>query len=110
MIDSGYIASSNKNAINLLVVPEYNVLVACKDKKYTLLNTAGVRQVALILDDVYMEISSGQKSYYMNANNKQYNVEDYLDSIGVKNSTSSGNTNNTNNSNTSRNNSNTVED
>lgn len=89
----GYIASSNKNAINLLVIPDYNILVAGKDKKYTLLNAAGEPQMGVILDDVYMEITSGQKHYYMNANNKQYNVTDYLDEIGVKNvNNKSGNT------------------
>ena len=28
----GYIASSNKDALNLLVIPNYNMIVTCKDK------------------------------------------------------------------------------
>lgn len=79
----GYIASSSKNAINLLLIPEYNVLVASKDKKYTLINSSGKELCIPILDDVYMTIDSGKKYYYMSYNNKTINVEDFLDEIGV---------------------------
>ncbi len=80
----GYIASNNKDAINLLLIPDYNMLVACKNKKYTLINSAGTMQVNPVLDDVYMVISSGKKYYYMNVNNQTIDVEEYLDSVGVK--------------------------
>lgn len=80
----GYIASSSKNAINLLMIPEYNVLVAAKDKKYTLINSSGEELCIPILDDVYMTINSGKKYYYMNYNDKTVNVEDFLDQVGVK--------------------------
>lgn len=80
----GYIASSSKNAINLLMIPEYNVIVAAKDKKYTLINSSGKELCIPILDDVYMTINSGKKYYYMNYNDKTVNVEDFLDEIGVK--------------------------
>ena len=64
----GYIASSNKDAINLLVIPDYDVIVACKNKKYTLINSSGKTIFAALDDDIYMTISSGQKHYYMNNN------------------------------------------
>lgn len=80
----GYIASSSKDAINLLIIPEYNVMVACKDKKYTLINSSGKELCLAILDDVYMKIESGKKYYYMNYSNKTARVEDFLDEIGVK--------------------------
>lgn len=80
----GYIASSNKDAMNLLVIPDYNVIVAEKNKKYTLLNSSGEKLVGIVLDDAYMTINSGKKYYYMNANDKQYNIEEFLDSQGVK--------------------------
>lgn len=80
----GYIASSNKNAINLLLIPDYNILVACKNKKYALINSAGETVAIPVLDDVYMTISSGKKHYYMNVNNQTIDVEEWLDSIGVK--------------------------
>lgn len=80
----GYEASSNKDAINLLVIPDYNVLVACKDKKYTLLNSSGKELFAPVADDIYMTINGGKKYYYIIANNKQMNAIEFLDSIGIK--------------------------
>lgn len=80
----GYIASSNKDAINLLLVPDYNMLVACQNKKYALINSAGKIVINPVLDDVYMTISSGKKYYKMNVNDQTLDVEEYLDSIGVK--------------------------
>ena len=71
----GYIASSNKDAINLLVIPDYDVIVACKNKKYTLINSSGKTIFAALVDDIYMTISSGQKHYYMNFNDRTEDVE-----------------------------------
>lgn len=97
----GYIASSNKDAINLLVVPDYNVIIACKNKKYTLINSSGRNLCAAVLDDVYMVISSGTKHYYMTYNDKTLNVEEFLDSQSVKEATkNTENTDNTSNTNT----------
>lgn len=93
----GYIAKSSKGALNLLVVPDYNVIVVGKNEKYTLLNENGEHPFNAYVDDVYMIINGGQKHYYMTANDNTYDVEDYLDRIGVK-------TTNNQNSNTSKNN------
>lgn len=99
----GYVATSNRNALNLLVIPEYNVIVACKDKKYTLLNSVGEELfVAPVADDIYMTISGGQRHYYITANNRTMDAEVYLDRIGVtknKTNTTTDTTNNTTNSN-----------
>lgn len=100
----GYIASSNKDAINLLLIPNYNILVACKNKKYSLINSSGEVVVQPIIDDVYMTISSGKKYYYMNVNNQTINIEEWLDSVGVKQK----NGQSTNNSNTNTVNKNTI--
>lgn len=81
----GYIASTNKDAMNLLIVPDYNVMVVCKDKKYTLVNSEGEELFLFVSDDIYMTISGGEKHYYMNYyNNIGVNVEEVLDQIGVK--------------------------
>lgn len=81
----GYIATSSKNAVNLLVIPDYNVIVACKDKKYILLNSSGEKLFsAVIADDIYMQISGGEKHYYITVNNNTIDAEAYLDQIGVK--------------------------
>lgn len=100
----GYIASTNKEALNLLVIPNYNVMVASKDKKYTLINSSGKKPFAAFVDDIYLVISSNQEHYYMRANDKTYDVEEYLDKIGVSsNKTTNTNNSNNNNSNTTSN-------
>lgn len=88
----GYIASSNREATNLLVIPDYNVIVACIDNRYTLLNASGEQPIKAFVDDIYMVISGGEKQYLMTANDKTYDVEEYLDRLGVLESTSNDNT------------------
>ena len=115
----GYIASNNKDAVNLLVIPDYDVIVACKNKKYTLINTSGKTIFAALVDDIYMTISSGQKHYYMNFNDRTEDVEKVLDVYNVKKSNNNTNSNTTSNSSksddtninkTTENNSNSEED
>ncbi len=79
----GYIASSNKDALNLLVIPSYEVLVACKDKKYTLVNSSGEELFAPTADDIYMTISGGEKHYYITANDKKMDAEEWLNKNGI---------------------------
>jgi len=80
----GFIDKTNKDALNLLVIPNYNVIVACKDKKYTLLNSIGQELFAApVADDIYMTISEGQRNYYISVNNGVMNVKDYFDKIGI---------------------------
>lgn len=80
----GYIASSNKDAINLLMIPDYNVMVASKNKKYLLISSTGEELCYAMLDEIYMSINSGKKHYYMNYNNVTVDVEDFLDQRKVK--------------------------
>ncbi len=87
----GYVASNNKDAINLLVIPNYDVVVVCKDKKYGLINSQGETISAVVCDDIYMSISGGETHYYMNYNDEQYDIEERLDSSGVKPNNSSNN-------------------
>lgn len=95
----GYIAQSNKDAINLLLIPNYNMLVACQNKKYALINSSGETVVQPIIDDVYMMISSGKKYYYMNVYNKTINIEEWLDSMDVKSNSNQTTSNNITNKN-----------
>ena len=103
----GYIATSNKDALNLLVVPSYNVIITCKDKKYGVVNSSGNELFPTSADDIYMTVESGNKYYYINYLDKRYDVEKWLDSIDVKavkneedtstqNSTNNNTTNETN--------------
>lgn len=79
----GYIASSNKDALNLLVIPNYNVLVACKDKKYTLINSSGSELFAVVADDIYMSISGGERHYYITINDQIIDAEEWLNRNGI---------------------------
>lgn len=80
----GYTATSSRNALSLLVIPDYNVLVACKDRKYTLLNNIGEELFSgPVADDIYMTIDGGKKHYYITANNQTMDAEDYLNQIDV---------------------------
>ena len=79
----GYIASSNKDAMNLLVIPNYDVIVTCSNKKYGLINSSGRVLIGTLTDDIYLTIESGENRYYMTYNNNKLDVEEYLDSQGI---------------------------
>ncbi len=110
----GYIASSNKDALNLLVIPNYNVLVACKDKKYTLVNSSGRELFATVADDIYMTISGGERHYYITVNDQKMDAEEWLNRNGITaketTTTSQNQTRDTNSTNTSDSNTITSED
>ena len=103
----GYTASSNKDTENLLVIENYEVVVACKDKKYILVNSLGeLLWKGAAFEDVYMTVSSAGKKYVLVKNGKEYDAEDQLDRIGAKTTTktttktteeTTTNSNNTNN-------------
>lgn len=80
----GYIATGSSSTYNLLMIPDYNVLVAEVSGKYTLINSSGKELCNPVLDDVYMNVESGKKYYYMNFSDKTANVIEFLDQIGVK--------------------------
>lgn len=90
----GYIATSNKDAINLLLIPDYNILVACQNKKYALINSTGEMIIRPVLDDAYMTINSGKKYYYMNANDRKINITEFLDEQGPSNNSNNSTTEN----------------
>ena len=103
----GYTAKTNRNALNLLVIPDYEVLVACKDEKYTLLNSAGQELFyGPVADDIYMTISGGQKHYYITVNDNTMDAEVYLNNIGVRKVSEGGGVNTTTNSSNTSNNTN----
>ena len=100
----GYIANNNKEAINLLVIPDYNVIVACLNERYTLINASGEQPFKAFVDDIYMTVNGGEKSYKMTANDRTYDVEEYLDRLGVQNATNNErNSSNTTQTNTANN-------
>ena len=92
----GYTASASRDARNLLVIPEYNVIVVGREGKYGLINSLGEDVSILALDDAYMVISGGEKHYYMTYNDNVINIMDYLQQQEGITVNSSNTTNNTN--------------
>lgn len=81
----GYVATSNKDALNLLIIPNYNLIVTCKGNKYGLINSSGEEIFPTQADDIYLTIEEEtNRHYYLNYNNNRYDAEDWLDSIGVE--------------------------
>ena len=75
----GYIATSNKDAFNLLLIPEYNVIITKRQNKYGMINESGKEVFPTRADDIYMTIESNTKEYYLNYLDKKYDVKEYLD-------------------------------
>lgn len=95
----GYNVSASKDARNLLVIPEYNVIVVGRDKKYGLINNMAQDVSIMALDAAYMVISGGEKHYYMTYNDNVINIIDYLQQQeGITVQTNTTNTNITDNS------------
>ena len=94
----GYTATSNREAINLLIIPDYNLMVVCQNKKYALVSSTGDLVIRPVLDDVYMTISSGKKYYYMNVSDRKIDIIEFLDEQSpniTKNSSDETNNNTT---------------
>ena len=94
----GYTATSNREAINLLIIPDYNLMVVCQNKKYALVSSTGDMVIRPVLDDVYMTISSGKKYYYMNVSDRKIDIIEFLDGQSpniTKNSSDETNNNTT---------------
>lgn len=97
----GYIATNNKNAKNLLVIPDYDVIVACKDKKYALINSSGKPLFKPVVDDIYLAFENGETKYYMEFSDSKIDAETWLNNNGVKKSSDAATT--TTNKNTTTN-------
>ena len=69
--------------MNLLVIPNYNVIVTCSNKKYGLINASGEVVLGTFTDDIYLTIESGENHYYMIHNNNKIDAEGYLDSQSI---------------------------
>lgn len=94
----GYTATNNREAINLLIIPDYNLMVVCQNKKYALVSSTGDMVIRPVLDDAYMTINSGKKYYYMNVGDRKIDIIEFLDEQSpniTKNSSNETNNNTT---------------
>lgn len=73
----GYTKASTQN--NLLVIPEYDVIVVGKDGKYNLINLNGNEKFNVFVDAIYMNMESGKTKYYMTFNEKMLDISQYFE-------------------------------
>ncbi len=102
----GYVASNNKDVLSLLVIPDYDVLVACKDKKYNLINSNGAELFATVADDIYMTIVRDERHYTIAVNDQTMDAIEFLNlnGITVRNNSTETQTQNPTSDNTDNNN------
>ena len=96
--------------MNLLVIPNYDVIVTCSNKKYGLINSSGRVLIGTLTDDIYLTIESGENHYYMTYNNNKLDVEEYLDSQSIVARDENGTVLNANEINQNNNSTNTTEE
>ena len=78
----GFIKSQSSN--NLLVIPEYNVIVVKKDEKYNLITLEGKKVFKVFVDNIYQTTEGGETKYYMTYNNQTTEVLSLLEKSGIK--------------------------
>lgn len=76
----GCVVSKGNNIYNLLQIPDYNVIVVGDELgKYSFMDTSGNDTILpFVFDEIYIKLSSGQISYWMTYNNKEYEALKYL--------------------------------
>lgn len=75
------ITSKNTLANTLLLIPEYEAVVAYKDGLYGLFNSSGKELIPALVTDMYSIISSGKKMYYLTYLGETRDVIDYLQNV-----------------------------
>lgn len=90
----GCVMANNKAGYNLLVIPDYNVIIVGKDDKYTLLTITGKEIWDFFpFDNAYIVISEGEKSYKATYNTQIADLVAQLDKMGYGKETTSKQTN-----------------
>lgn len=101
--DFGCTSASAKNSENVLIIPDYDIIIGKKNNKYYLINQYGEELYkGAGFDEAYIKVEEGQKYYYLVRNDKKYNALSALKSLSEK-TTGSEETEKANNS-TSENN------
>ena len=77
--------SSSKLANNLLLVPEYEGIVVCKDKFYGLINSSGEELIPALVTDMYSITSAEENTYYLTYEKNTLDIIDYLkNTLGIE--------------------------
>lgn len=104
----GYIQNDSQNSSNLLVIPEYNFIVVEQGDKYNLITLKGQEKFKVFVDNIYMNIESGNNNYYLTYNGQTNPLSMYFNNSNTNSNNVSNTTNNsTNNTSSDENNINT---
>ncbi|MBP3801709.1 MAG: hypothetical protein J6I85_06795 [Clostridia bacterium] len=80
-------STNSSSGENLLIIPDYNVFVVAKDKKYILMDDEA-KEIwnGKIFDQIYLQFQDGKPLYKLVTNNKTYDALTYLGkTLGNKN-------------------------
>ena len=66
---------------NLLLIPEYNLIVVCKGK-YGCIDLNGETKLSPVSDDIYMQTIEGKNKYYAVKGTNSREITEYMESIG----------------------------
>lgn len=92
----GCITSSQKDQVsnNVLVIPDIEGIVVCRDKKYGIINSSGKAVAPCAFNRIYSVTNSGKEVYYLDYNGQQISITDYMKMNGSSTSgqTTDGNT------------------
>lgn len=76
--------SQDIRANSLLLVPEYEAIVVCKDKLYGLFDVSGRKLIEPLCTDMYGINSSGENKYYLTYIGNTMDIITYLKDIGIE--------------------------
>ena len=75
----GYIAGTQKDSVgnNLLIIPEIEGIVICKDEKYGIISSTGKFLAPCSFDKIYSITNLGEDTYYLTYGTQTITLEDY---------------------------------
>lgn len=81
----GCTSKTGNNIYGLLIIPDYNLMVVEKEKKYSVMDETGKDNILpFTFDQMYIKVENGTLKYCMEANSKEYNITKTLSNMGIK--------------------------
>lgn len=91
-------SSKNNQANALIVLPDYESIVVCKNGLYGLYNSSGKQLIQELVTDMYVINTSGTDQYYLTYQGETMNIRDYLRNVfGIEPTDQNSNSSNQNN-------------
>ena len=76
-----------QNASSIVVIPDYNVVIGNKNKKYVLINENGQELLnGMEFDEAYLIKNYDQTNYYVVKDKKTYDAAELLEELKNRNS------------------------